>query len=115
MALWTIVVIAALLTIAKIRILGFYGDVRDPAALLDIKIPGDLLAAMGIAAASTAAAPAILALKAAQAPPNQDQVAAAHQRVADTTSTNVSDITSTGQAVGRTNRDAASWLDLVTG
>ncbi len=110
MALWTIVVLASLLVIAKIRLLSDLGA-SNP---LNIEIPGDLLAAMGIAAFTTAATPAILALKASQEP-DTGQVSVAQQRVAMTTGTSVEEVTATGNAIGRISPDTASWLDIVTG
>lgn len=109
MTLWTIVVLAGLLTVVLIRLLS---GVTDP--LLNVRIPGELLVAMGIAAFTTAAAPAILALKASQ-DPDVDQIAIAQQRVSQTTGTSVSGVSSTGNAMGRVSQATASWLDLVTG
>jgi hypothetical protein len=111
MALWTIVVVSGLLTIVKIRVLGYFGPVDQP---LDIFIPGDLLAAMGIAAFTTAATPAILALKSSQTP-GKDHVAVARQRLSDLTGEPPSAVTATGSAIGRISPDNASWLDIVTG
>lgn len=111
MALWTIVVVAGLLTLVKIRVLGYFGAATDP---LDIKVPGELLAAMGIAAFTTAATPAILALKSSQNP-DPGHVEVAQQRVADLTGTRPFDVTANGKSIGRISPETASWLDMVTG
>ena len=106
MVLWTVVVLGAFLAIASLRLLGFFGfaAAADPLA---ITVPGPLLAAMGIAAFTTTAAPSILALKAAQ-PAETGQIAAARRRGA-------ADFVHTGQAVGRSSTAGASWIDVVTG
>jgi hypothetical protein len=114
MALWTIVVVAALLTIAKIRILGYFGGAGHGIDPLAINIPPELLVAMGIAAFTTAATPAILALKASQTP-DPGQIAAARQRVADTTSGVANDFTHTGNAIARIDPKNARWLDVIVG
>jgi hypothetical protein len=115
MALWTIVVLAGLLTAAKINLLGYFGSVPADKEALGINIPPELLIALGIAAASTAATPSILALKASQDPrPGEADVA--KQRVAAISSNaSTADVTYTGRAVGRRDRTTASWLDIVTG
>jgi hypothetical protein len=115
MALWTIVVLAGLLTAAKINVLAYFGSVPAEKEALGINIPPELLVALGIAAVSTAATPSILALKASQDPtPGEAQVA--KQRVA-AISANASPaaVTNSGKAVGRVDRTTASWLDIVTG
>ena len=84
MAGWTVLVLAALFTAAEIRIFGYFGAVKSPP--LDITIPGELLAAMGIAIFTTAATPAVLALK-ASGTPTDSQADAAARRLADQTKT----------------------------
>jgi hypothetical protein len=113
MALWTIVVLSGLFTAAKLNLLGYFSDVPID-AVLNIAIPPELLAAMGIAAFSTAATPAILALKASQ-DSNAGQIAAAQDRLATTTDGTADSMTTSGRAVGRTSGDAAHWTDIVTG
>jgi hypothetical protein len=122
MALWTIIVLAGLMTAAKLNLLGYFGTVLEtakdggtaPGQPLGINIPGELLAAMGIAAFSTAAAPAILSLKASQTPA-QGEVLAAHQRLLASTGQPIGTLQSAGKAAGYASADSASWLDLITG
>lgn len=114
MALWTIVVLAGLLTAAKINLLGYFGPVPAGHDVLQIDIPGELLAAMGIAAFSTAATPAILALKASQTP-GEGEVAAAQQRLTGANGANPSSVINAGKAIGRAAGEKSSWLDIVTG
>jgi hypothetical protein len=124
MALWTIVVLAALLTTAKLNLLSYFGPMPPAKDLvngvmvasgpLEIAIPGELLAAMGIAAFSTAAVPSILALKAGQGS-SDDEVAAAQQNQAKTTGGDPNTVAVTGRAVGHTDPKHAGWLDIVTG
>jgi hypothetical protein len=121
MALWTILVIAALFTTAKLNLLGYFGPMPLPADAspgmiagepLGISIPGELLAAMGIAAFSTAATPAILSLKASQTPAD-GEVQAATQRTAD--QQGAATMSNAGKAAGHASTDSAGWLDVVTG
>jgi hypothetical protein len=135
MALWTIVVLSALLTTARLNLLGYFGPMPPPAPIvdatsgqvatapeasdvpagpLDIDIPGELLAAMGIAAFSTVAVPSILALKAGQAA-SPRQKASAAQRVADATGNGAGATMHVGCVTGYADSDCASWLDIVTG
>jgi hypothetical protein len=111
MALWAIVVLAGVIAVAKIRLLGILGSAVDP---LRIVVPGDLLAAMGISAFTTAATPAILALKASQAP-DPARIPVAQQRVANATGGHPTDVTNDGKAIGRATANMASWVDIVTG
>jgi hypothetical protein len=122
MALWTIVVLAALLTTAKLNLLGYFGPmpthlvngVLVPLGPLEIAIPGELLAAMGIAAFSTAAVPSILALKAGQNS-GDEEAASAQQNQAKMSGGDPNNVAVTGRAVGHTDSKQASWLDIVTG
>jgi len=121
MALWTIVVLAGLLTSAKLNLLDYFAalpDAADPARQagqpLAIAIPPELLAAMGIAAFSTAATPAILALKSGQSS-TAGQVAAAQQRLVNRSGADGGTVQNTGKAAGFVSANSASWLDLVTG
>ncbi len=115
MALWTIVVLAGLLTAAKINVLGYFGPVPADKEALGINIPPELLIALGIAAASTAATPAILAMKASQDPMPGEADIAKQRLAAMSSDTSAADVTHTGRAVGRRDRTTASWLDIVTG
>lgn len=92
MLLWTILVLSAFITAAASN---FALDPNIDA--LSVVIPSDLLGAMGIAATSLVAAPAVLSLKAA--PPTPDGTVA-----------NVS----TGIHV-RSDDEEASWLDIFRG
>jgi hypothetical protein len=123
MALWTIVVLAGLLTAAKLNLLDYFGAVPDqtgadgsmiPGQPLGIDIPGELLAAMGIAAFSTVATPAILSLKASQTPA-QGEVSAAQQRLQDTAGQPTGTMQNAGKAAGYASADSASWLDIISG
>ena len=136
MALWTIVVLAALLTTARLNLLGYFGPMPPapppivdatqgqvataadatelPAGPLDIDIPGELLAAMGIAAFSTVAVPSILALKAGQNPTPRQRASAA-QRVAVATGVGPGATMHVGCVAGYADSNCASWLDIVTG
>ncbi|MFL5296275.1 MAG: hypothetical protein ACJ798_07825 [Phenylobacterium sp.] len=103
---WTVVVLAALSTIAIYNVLaqGAESGVTD----LDIAIPGELLLAMGISATSLVAAPALLSLKADQ------QTTDAVVKEAD--SRVDFDVRPTvGKVLTRPAEEDASWGDLVTG
>lgn len=113
MALWTIVVLAGLVTAAKLNLLGYFGSMT-PDKVLAIGIPTELLEAMGIAAFSTAAAPAILALKASQ-DATDEETAGARDRVAASSGGSADTMAVSGKAVGNTTSDAANWTDIVTG
>jgi hypothetical protein len=119
MAGWTVVVLAALLIAAEINVLGYFGDMlkdADGKAIepLMINIPGEVLAALGIAGFSFAATPAILALKATQTPADvQADIAA--QRISDNTGISTDRITNVGNVMARTDGDAAHISDIVSG
>jgi hypothetical protein len=85
MIAWTLVVLSALITAAASNL-----NLPDNSTALDITIPPELLAAMGIAAASLAAAPALLTLKGTDA--DGQPVAVANASIAE-----------------------ASWLDMFRG
>ena len=121
MALWTIVVLAALLTAAEINIFATFGDMpTDPEHAskliepLAIVIPGELLAAMGIAAFSFGAAPTVLAMKASQTPAD-GQADAAIKRVAANTGVQSEQITNIGNVIARSDKQHARLSDIVTG
>jgi hypothetical protein len=102
MLLWTVLVLSAFVTAAA-------SNISDGASLtaLQIKIPGELLAAMGIAATSLAAAPALLSLKAgaaAGAPP-----------VTNTGGEVVPEAGVSNAIHARSDIDSASWLDIFRG
>jgi hypothetical protein len=111
MAAWTVVVLAALLTTAEINVVSYFGPMVDP---LKIDIPGELLAAIGIAAFSFSATPAILALKANQ-DPKEGQADIGAQRLADNTGVSKDRITNVGKVIARNDRDAAHFSDIVSG
>jgi hypothetical protein len=111
MAGWTVLVSAALFTAAEIRIFGYFGAVTDP---LQIVIPGDLLAAMGISVFTTAGAPAILALKSTGAPTSSQEDAAA-QRLANQIKTTKDNVDNVGHVMIRTDQTLARWSDIVSG
>jgi hypothetical protein len=99
---WTLMVLSALTTAVIFRIrLGF----ADP---VGIAIPQELLAAMGLSAASLVAAPVVLSLKS-----NEDaapgQAAATANKLDDDTGHAV------GKVYARSGTDEASWLDLFRG
>lgn len=99
MVLWTVLVFSALLATAACR--GW-----NQVDALDISIPNNLLAAMGISFVSAAAAPALLSLK-SQAQPSDDELAAASGvRGA---------ISPSGKLVGRPPGAPAALSDLVKG
>lgn len=112
MAGWTVVVLGALFTAAELRIFHYFSNVSGSA--LDIAIPGDLLAAMGIAIFTTAATPAVLALKAGGNPSDSQRIAAA-QRLADQTQTTSNNIGNVGHVMMRADQSLARWSDIVSG
>ena len=112
MAGWTVLVLAALFTAAEIWIFGYFGAVKSPP--LDITIPGELLAAMGIAIFTTAATPAVLALK-ASGTPTDSQADAAARRLADQTKTTPDKIDNVGHVMVRDDQSLARWSDIISG
>lgn len=114
MALWTIVVLAALFTSAKINLLEYYGPAGAEGAL-HIAIPTDIFQALGIAAFTTTATPAILALKSSQPKASATEMAATQKRMEDTTGGSASDATAQGRLVVRGDKDKAHWTDVLTG
>jgi hypothetical protein len=77
-------------------------------------MPGELLAAMGIAVFTTAATPAVLSLKAGQSP-TDSQADAAASRVATQNNTSVANIDNVGHVMVRANKSDARWNDIVSG
>ena len=115
MACWTVVVVAALLTVAKLNLLDFFGAMPDGKAALEIGIPGELLAALGIAAFSTSATPAILALKAGQEASASETMDGLQRQATASGSSDLLDVTSRGKLVGNASPQLARWLDIFTG
>lgn len=103
--LWTVLVVAALMTIASHNLA--LDPVGNP---LDFTIPGELLAAMGISAASFVATPMVLSLKAQSEPAPADARKAAAQM-----DTSAADPKFTGKLFGRTDPAGASWADMLRG
>lgn len=82
--LWTLLVLSALAAVVACRVHGLvipHGSGAVLADPLNISIPGELLAVMGISVLSAAAAPAILTVKAQSESPRVDQLDAAAARV----------------------------------
>lgn len=81
--MWTLLVLSALAAVVVSRAFGLFADggTGGFSSALNIHIPGELLAVMGISVASGAAAPAILSLKSQAAPPSEAQLVRATQRV----------------------------------
>ena len=113
MAGWTCVVFAALLVAAEIRLFGFFGAIKGEA--LSFSIPGELMAAMGIALFTTGATPAVLALKAAQNAPPDPQADQAARRMAEMAGTDTATIDNVGRVMTRSDKRGARLIDLVTG
>ena len=111
MALWTIVVLSGLFTAAKLNLLGYFGPVPAD-KVLAIAIPPELLAAMGIAAFSTAATPAILSLKAGQTASPAAQAGAQARTAATSAGAGTA---MAGNAMGNSTAAGAHWTDIVTG
>jgi len=100
---WTLMVLSALATAVITRIrLGF----ADP---VDITVPQELLAVMGISATSLVAAPMLLSLKANEDPP-PGQVATTAAKLGDDGHGH-----GVGKVYARTSASRASWLDLFRG
>lgn len=104
-ACWTLLVVSTVATMAAVRI-GHGG--LDP---VDIALPSELLAALGISAVSLVATPALLSLKSSGAEATDAEVAKTAARL-DTTS---AAIDSTGRVFGRTRPESAEWLDMFRG
>jgi hypothetical protein len=112
MAGWTVLVIATLFTAAEIRIFGYFGSVTDP---LNIRIPGELLSAMGIAVFTTAATPALLSLKTTGTPTEGQADAAAQRMAAIHSNTTTNSFNNTGSLMTRQDPSLARWSDLIAG
>lgn len=104
MLLWTILVLAALTSLASARL------IAGTASPLSIDIPGELLAAMGIAAGSFVAAPTLLSLKANETPTTDNLNAASTSAQA-----HGGQLDPAGKVHGRADPSQASWTDLFRG
>jgi hypothetical protein len=104
-AAWTVLVVSAVATMAAARIAA---GVSNP---LEIVIPGELLAALGLSAASLAATPALLTLNSNRPPPTEDQRA----NVARTLEMADNEMDSTSSVFGRTDPAYARWMDIFRG
>lgn len=107
---WTVIVISALVTLvaALIRL-----RVPDP---LNIDLPAELLAAMGISAGTLVASPALLTLKSPADPASTsaaDQAAASD--VASATGRGDSQPTVSGSVLGWSSASDAQWMDMFRG
>lgn len=101
---WTLLVLSALLTAALAR-------ARDGAAVpLAVTIPGDLLVAMGISAASFVSSPMLLSLKMGGAAPS-DLATRTAARLGD----RPADLAPQGQLYCRCDPSGARWLDMLRG
>jgi len=100
MLVWTIIVVSALIVYAS------YNVRLQTAAPLDITIPPPLLFAMGIAATSFIATPAILSLKSQETPAQADM---------DTANAAAGTLQNSGKVYGRASVTDASWTDLFQG
>ena len=78
--MWTLLVLSALAGVVITRSLGLLSAGASLVNALDVYIPGELLAVMGISVASSAAAPAILSLKSQASPPSGALMERAQQR-----------------------------------
>ena len=104
-AAWTVLVVSAVATVAAARIAA---GVANP---LEIVIPGELLAALGLSAASLAATPALLSIKSSGPDASTQQVA----NVAQNLNMTNDQVDSTGGVFGRTDPALARWMDIFRG
>lgn len=108
---WTVLVVGVLLACAEVRLFAGGGDLGDA---LNIEIPAELLEAVGIAAFSAAATPAILALKSAE-PTSQHAEALGQSKVMAGTRASGDDVSSNGAVLTRSDPSLAGWRDIFTG
>ncbi|MDQ0462804.1 hypothetical protein QO010_000552 [Caulobacter ginsengisoli] len=107
---WTVIVISALVTLvaALIRL-----GVKDP---LNIDLPAELLAAMGISAGTLVASPALLTLKSPSDAPSGDAAGqAAADDVAAATGRSDGQAVVSGSIVGWSSASDAQWMDMFRG
>jgi hypothetical protein len=106
MALWTLLILSALIAITVCRAWGLFSG-STLATAFDVYVPPALYAAMGISYFSGAAAPAILSLK-SQSPSTAGQVAFASERMGQT-------IRVTGRVIHRPLSADPILADIVQG
>jgi hypothetical protein len=106
---WTVIVLAALLVAAAFNLSLGRADA------LAIKIPSDLLVAMGISAASLAAAPAVLSLKSGETPSAGAVQAAANQLSTPAAPVVAATVPRVGKMITNGSISDANWTDMLTG
>jgi hypothetical protein len=106
---WTVLVVTALLTAAMWNLWDVLPGGTNPG--LGVRIPGDLVIAMGIASFTTAATPAVLSFK-RDLPAPAEQAALTAERLSPGSP---EDVVLKGQVVGRRDQDGAGWLDVLRG
>lgn len=104
-ACWTALVISALATMVAARIAA---GVEEP---LEVTIPNELLAALGLSATSLVATPALLSMKSQSPPPARSDVAATASKLGMA----VGQVDVTGRVFGRMQPGQARWLDMFRG
>jgi len=105
-AAWTVLVLSALITAAMVRL----GMSSHAGNVLDIIIPSNLLAAMGISATSLVATPVVLSQKR-----NQTPVDGMEAQTADKLGDAPSSLASDGKVYGRNDPALARWMDMFRG
>ena len=103
---WTAIVLAALATAAAFNATGLGVDYRSVNGIF-VVVPGELLLAMGISATSLVATPALLSLKANEAP-SADAAKKASARAG-------MEITGNGKVAVKNSPADAIWGDIFTG
>lgn len=103
---WTVLVLSALMTAAAFNAVAPDLDYAVVTAL-QVRIPNDLLLAMGISATSLVAAPALLSIKSHETPTDD-----AEQKAANRTG---GIAIGNGKVMTKASPADASWADLVTG
>lgn len=101
---WSLIVLSAFFTAAIYRIGMGFTDA------LDMKLPGELLAAMGIAATSLAATPVVLSLKTTETA-NPEKV----EETADKLGDDAKDVVPRGAVYARRYARDAEWMDMFRG
>lgn len=109
MVMWTVLVIASLIVIASHNLA--LGKDDNP---MDLTIPTELLAAMGISAASFVSTPIVLSLKKDQPPTPQD-ADKAQAAAAGTTTGGESAAAFAGKVFARSSPKGAAWIDMLVG
>jgi hypothetical protein len=122
MTLWSVVVISSLITIVALNLhyysVGLNGEqaatlhLRSPEDYdpVDIKIPAELLVALGISGFSLVATPLILSTK-SETPPTQADLDRTLRRLG----LSETDVSNAGKVFGRTKPDLALWADMFRG